>query len=86
MLYGFLGVQPTVEGFTLAPRLPKDWPSLSVTAIHIHDHVLDVTAEQSGKVRFKIQQAGTKPLVARIAGRTISLPASPSGPVIEVVP
>jgi len=47
MLYGFLGFRPTAEGCRIAPRLPSDWPSLSVTRIHLHDRVLDVSA--SGK-------------------------------------
>jgi hypothetical protein len=45
MLYGFLGFRPTVDGCALAPRLPRDWPSLAVTRIHLHDHVLDVEAK-----------------------------------------
>jgi len=44
MLYGFLGFRPTAEGCEISPRLPKDWPSLTITRIHLHDHVLDVTA------------------------------------------
>lgn len=86
MLYGFFGFQPTADGFTLNPRLPKDWPSLTLTAIRIHDHVLDVTAEQNGKVRFKIQKAGTKRLAVRIFGQTTTLPANPSRTIIDVTP
>lgn len=44
MLYGFLGFTPTSDGATIAPRLPSDWPSLTLTRIHLHDRVLDVTA------------------------------------------
>ena len=43
MLYGFLGLKPTVDGCEISPRLPGDWPSLTITRIHLHDHVLDVT-------------------------------------------
>jgi hypothetical protein len=43
MLYGFLGFHPTADGFSLAPRLPKDWPELAVTRIHLHGAVLDIT-------------------------------------------
>ena len=50
MLYGFLGFEPTAEGYTLNPRLPRDWPSLTVTGIHIHDQVLDITAHADGRV------------------------------------
>ena len=45
MLYGFLGFQPTADGCEIAPRLPADWPSLSITRIHLHDHVLDVLVQ-----------------------------------------
>jgi hypothetical protein len=44
MLYGFLGFQPTTDGCQMSPRLPSDWPSLTITRIHLHDHVLDVSA------------------------------------------
>jgi cellobiose phosphorylase len=47
MLYGFLGLHPTADGCSIAPRLPSDWKDLTITRIHLHDHVLDVrvTAE-----------------------------------------
>ncbi len=44
MLYGFLGFRPLADGFAVNPRLAKDWPELTVTRIHLHGHVLDVTA------------------------------------------
>ena len=43
MLYGFLGFKPTPGGCEIAPRLPKDWPSLTITRIHLHDRVMDIT-------------------------------------------
>jgi len=43
MLYGFLGFKPTVGGCEIPPRLPSDWPSLTIARIHLHDHVLDVS-------------------------------------------
>ncbi len=49
MLYGFLGFDPTVDGFKLAPRLPSDWPSLTITRIHLHEQVLDVKADPTAK-------------------------------------
>jgi hypothetical protein len=75
MLYGFLGFQPTVAGFTLAPTLPRDWPSLTISGIRIHDFVVDITAERDGRVRIRVAQAGTKPLGMRIWNRDICLPA-----------
>jgi hypothetical protein len=58
MLYGFLGLRPTAEGFAIAPRLPADWPELTVTRIHLHDWVLDVTATQGGGVSVRGKSAG----------------------------
>lgn len=45
MLYGFLGFRPTADGCTIAPRLPADWPSLTITRIQLHDRVLDITVQ-----------------------------------------
>lgn len=50
MLDGFLGFAPTADGYTIAPRLPSDWPSLTVRGIHLHGQVLDVTAHADGRV------------------------------------
>ncbi len=52
MLYGFLGFQPTVDGFSIAPRLPQKWPELTVTRIHLHDQVLDITADREGGLKI----------------------------------
>lgn len=42
MLYGFLGLRPTATGCTIDPQLPPDWSELTITRIHLHDHVLDI--------------------------------------------
>lgn len=47
MLYGFLGFSPTADGCKIAPRLPRTWPSLTITRIHLHDHVLDISVSNS---------------------------------------
>jgi hypothetical protein len=57
MLYGFLGFRPTVDGFSIAPKLPKDWPELTVTRIHLHDAVLDITAKQGGALSIVASSA-----------------------------
>jgi hypothetical protein len=44
MLDGFLGFIPTGDGFRLNPRLPRDWPSLSVEGIDWHGLTLRVKA------------------------------------------
>ncbi len=49
MLYGFLGFTATREGYRLHPRLPKDWPSLTIKGIRFHDQVLDITVRADGQ-------------------------------------
>ncbi len=51
MLYGFMGFKPTAEGCEIAPRLPKGWPSLTITRIHLHDDVLDIAAGPDKAIR-----------------------------------
>ncbi len=53
MLYGFMGFQPVYNGFYINPNLPKDWPSLTITQIKLHNYSLDVTVAKS-KIEVKI--------------------------------
>ncbi len=46
MLYGFLGLEPTADGFRLNPRLPSGWPSLRIDHIAYRGTLLDITAER----------------------------------------
>lgn len=48
LLEGFLGFEPTAEGFNLAPHLPADWSSLTVRGIHVHGGVVNITAVRAG--------------------------------------
>ena len=50
MLYGFLGFSPEVDGFRINTRLPKGWPSLTITRIHFHEHILTIKVTQDKKV------------------------------------
>ena len=63
MLYGFLGFRPTADGFAVNPRLPKDWPELSVTRIRLHESVLDITVRDKAITVTRTGQT-TEPLVA----------------------
>jgi hypothetical protein len=42
MVYGFLGLHPTGAGCAIQPNLPSDWTSLTITRVHLHDHVVDL--------------------------------------------
>jgi len=44
VLDGFLGFRPTADGCRIDPRLPSDWPELTVTQIRLHDAVVTVRA------------------------------------------
>jgi hypothetical protein len=65
MLYGFMGLRPTAEGIALNPRLPKDWPELTITGIHLHDHVLSITARRETVV-LQSTTGSTEPLAVEI--------------------
>jgi hypothetical protein len=56
MLYGFMGLRPNVDGFSIDPHLPSDWPELTITRIHLHDAVLDIKVQQPkhGRVRVTV--------------------------------
>ena len=46
MLDGFLGFRPTPTGAALDPKLPSDWPGLTIDRIALKDTVLTVSAER----------------------------------------
>jgi hypothetical protein len=54
MLYGFLGFQPTPDGYRLRPQLPAAWPSLTVSPIHFRHQVLAITAYADGTTEIKV--------------------------------
>jgi len=53
----FLGFRPTASGFAVDPRLPSDWPSLTVTRIRIGELTLTVKASKSEIVIQKSEPA-----------------------------
>jgi len=73
MLAGFMGLRPTPTGFSLAPRLPADWPALKLTGIEVHGYVVDVQAWRDGRVLVTPVQNGAKPLEVEHDGRRYRL-------------
>ena len=57
MLHGFLGFHASPDGYEVHPRLPKDWPSLTITGIRFQNQVLDITAYTDGRVETKSRTA-----------------------------
>ncbi|HZT43632.1 MAG TPA: glycosyl hydrolase family 65 protein [Chthonomonadaceae bacterium] len=47
LLDGFLGFTPLADGFSLSPRLPVRWPSLTIDRIAWHDLTLSIRATQN---------------------------------------
>jgi hypothetical protein len=47
MLCGFLGFAPRGDGFVLNPRLPSDWPELTVDRIRFQNLVLQIRANRN---------------------------------------
>ena len=75
MLDGFLGFEPTAEGCRIGPRLPAEWPELTVTSIRLQDHLIDVTARRDGSITVRRRGAGSRPLAIEVAGTMASLAA-----------
>ncbi|RLD12211.1 MAG: hypothetical protein DRI44_01475 [Chlamydiae bacterium] len=63
MIYGFMGFQPMTDGFSINPKLPTDWPSLTITKINLHGNVLDITASRQ-KIEIKINDI-TNPVAVK---------------------
>ena len=89
MLYGFLGFEPTPSGFKIHPRLPQDWPVLTITRVHLHDQVMNLTANANGSVIIECTNPSDLPTMielptaaweatlpgARLEGNRLMLPA-----------
>lgn len=77
---GLFGFTPTgFRRFTLSPRLPKDWPRMSLHRVRAFGHALDVEVSRAraGRLRVIVSQ-GRRVQVRRLLGEgetlTVSLP------------
>jgi len=66
MLYGFLGFEPTPGGFKIHPRLPKDWPEVKFTRLHLHDMVMDLTVKANGTIALRTDHPAASPMVVEL--------------------
>ncbi len=71
VIYGFLGLQPTVGGLKLNPRLPKDWAELGISRVHIHDRLVDIRV-RGGAVEIRDSIPGGK--TKEKSGMVVDLP------------
>ncbi|HOX62361.1 MAG TPA: family 10 glycosylhydrolase [Verrucomicrobiota bacterium] len=67
MLKGFLGFAPHADGFQLNPRLPRDWPELTVDRIQFQGRVWRIRATPEA-IEIHKQGPGTEPLFLRLPG------------------
>jgi Glycosyl hydrolase family 65, C-terminal domain len=65
MLKGFLGFAPCGDGFRLNPRLPSDWPELSVDRIRFQNLVLRIRATRDA-VEIHKDGPAAEPLFLRL--------------------
>ena len=52
MIDGFAGLEPTLEGLHLKPRLPSSWPKLSLKGVEVHRQMLDIEIAKN-KIHLK---------------------------------
>ncbi|MFN0069078.1 MAG: hypothetical protein ACKVYV_15760, partial [Limisphaerales bacterium] len=76
LMYGFLGLEPSLTGAALAPRLPKDWPALTVRGIRLHDVTLDITA-RNGRAEVMVTGETRRELRMVTAARPEGVPLVP---------
>lgn len=65
MLDGFLGFRPRGDGFDLHPRLPRDWPELTVDRIRFQDLTLRITVSKS-RIQIQTEGRAAEPLRLRL--------------------
>jgi hypothetical protein len=68
MLYGFLGFQPTADGFAIDPKLPSGWESLRIDRIRWHGITLAITVTPTTIRIEKDGDNGETPLVRLPSG------------------
>ena len=66
MLYGFFGFTPTPAGFQIRPRLPKAWPEATITRVHLHDVVLDLTVKAEGTILVRADRPAALPMTIEL--------------------
>ncbi len=84
MLSGFLGFEADADRFTIDPCLPKDWPGLTITGIHLQEAIVDVAVAGS-VITVTATKMPTTPIVVRpLAGQWRVTVAGPGREKITV--
>lgn len=70
---GLFGIRPTgLRSFSVTPRLPKEWPSMTLRRVHLAGHCFDleVTRNARGRMVVRLLREGHKP-IERVAEETV---------------
>jgi len=65
MIDGFMGFKAFADGFAIDPKLPSDWPELTINRIHFHDSILTARATKSA-VEVTNERHPEEPAVVRL--------------------
>jgi cellobiose phosphorylase len=79
---GVFGLRPTgLRSFSLTPRLPKAWPSMTLKRIHAFGSVFDLTVTRAGeKLSVQLTPDGQPPRTVVINdGDTTNIDLTPRG-------
>ena len=65
---GVMGIRPTgLRSFTLTPRLPQGWPSMSLKKIHAFNSNFDIEVKRDiGKIGVVIRTSGNTKIVSKL--------------------
>ncbi len=74
MLYGFLGFQPSADGFRIQPNLPSSWAHLRIDRIRWRDVTMDITASRDS-IRILKEGDTDEPVTIRLPDRTLRITA-----------
>ena len=70
---GLFGIRPTgLHSFTVSPRLPKEWPEMSLRHIRICGGNFDLRVYRDAKQRVRVQLIKAGKVVKETAGNTVS--------------
>lgn len=78
MLYGFLGFQPSADGFALRPSLPSGWKELRIDRIRWREVTLDITAARDF-IRILKDGDTEEPVVLHLPARAWKIAAVDTG-------
>jgi cellobiose phosphorylase len=65
---GIFGIRPTgLQTFTITPRLPKEWPEMSLKKIHAFSSVFDISIKrEKDKLRVVIHNSDKKVIADKL--------------------